>query len=242
MDNGEIILLIFIFLIILIYIASYSKECAIVIASITTMIMYLLNMRNKKNNYECRNSEAEAENEALRLLGASDEENHHQKEKYLDYDQNLLSDYPSEPYMVKPFEDIDINEHDRSIPKNHELSFDDLDISYPGAIDLDQIESEDYRDMGHVDAKEKKIQFKMKGNVTFDLNRTKGNDEIPDEWSNDEIMDGDEQMYNNSRARALNANVRADMGTIRKKEFMDRFVTDELNRSEAEVWWGAADY
>src|SRR6185295_12012705 len=96
------------------------------------------------------------------------------------------------------------------------LTYEDLDLEYPGAVELDQIESDDYLWMGHVDAKEVNNSYKMRGDVTFDLNRTKGNDDIPTEWSNDAVLDGDEQITNNARARALNANVRSDMGTIRR--------------------------
>ena len=251
MDNGELILICFIFLIILIYVAAYSRECAVVAASIIALIAYVLNSKNK-DGYECRNcvtynSGARQEQDAMRLLG-TDLDQCPSKEGYLDYNQNLLSDYPSQPYMVDPSvpgierQMLEAGKLVKGMPKDKVLTFGDLDLDYPGAIQLDQIESEDYSIMGHVDAQERPVGPNMPGDVTFDLNRTKGDDDTPNEWSNSAVLDGDEQIVNSERARALNANVRADLGTIRKKEFMERFVQDELNEMEDLNWYGRADY
>ena len=240
-DNNELLLICFIFLIILIYVISCTKEAAIIIASFTALIIYLLNMRKRDGFCINDNNGSKQEEDALRLLGNDF------KESYVDYDQNLLTDYASEPYMVSPSQ-AELEPLKQSSAefnhklKNNTLTYDDLDLDYPGAVEIDQIESSDYTWMGHVDAQEQKIGYKMPGDVTFDLNRTKGNDDLPTEWSSSAVLDGDEQMANNRRARALNTNVRAAMGTIRKKEFMDRFVTDELNEFGEKIWWGRADY
>lgn len=262
MDNGELILICFIFLIVLIYVASYSRECAVVAASIVALIAYVLNSKNK-SGYTCvtYDSGARQEQDAMRLLGTDLDEcpqkeedlslgrkDSQHSEGYLDYNQNLLSDYPSEPYMVSPSlptiegKLILSSKPVKGLPKDRVLTFGDLDLNYPGAVELDQIESSDYTIMGHVDAQERKVGPNMPGDITFDLNRTQGNDDTPDEWDSSAVLDGDEQIVNSERARALNANVRADMGTIRRKEFMDRFVTDELNEAADEIWWGRADY
>lgn len=225
-----------------------SKEQWCIIASFGALIIYLLGVKKrKKNKFNCvnNNNGAKQEEDALKLLGM----NFDKKEGYVDYNQNLLTDYASEPYMVSPSEVRLESQEMNYIPKNFDhklrnntLTYNDLDLSYPGAVEIDQIESDDFAWMGHVDAKEQKIGFNMPGDVTFDLNRTKGNDDIPTEWSNDAVLDGDEQIVNSSRSRALNANVRADMGSIRKKEFMDRFVTTELDEVQDREWWGRADY
>ena len=255
MDNGELILLCFIFLIILIYIASYCRESAIIISSLGALIAYLWNM--KKNKFEspsngCVNYDngSKEEEDGLRLLGI---EQKSPKEGYLDYNQNLLSDYSSEPYMVEPSIirlDAELLRdgkpiHDKAMLaklKQNTLTHKDLDLTYPGAIVLDQLESDDYALMGHIDASEQKNAFHMKGDVTFDLNRTKTDDDIPTEWSNSAVLDGDEQIVNLARSKALNANVRADMGTINRKNFMDRFVATELDEVQDREWWGRADY
>jgi hypothetical protein len=220
-----------------------SKESTIIIISFGALIIYLLNMNKQSSKFTCVNNDngAKQEEDALKLLGAD-----FAKEGYVDYNQNLLTDYASEPYMVEPSQTLATgqkpihNFHDKLI--NNTLTYEDLDLNYPGAVELDQIESQDFAWMGHVDAPEQKIGYNMPGDVTFDLNRTKGNDDIPTEWSNDGVLDGDEQIVDNMRSRALNANVRSDMGTIRRKEFMERFVQDELDEFGQREWWGRADY
>src|SRR5271165_3409500 len=74
MSNGELILICFIFLIILIYVASYSKDVAIILTSIIALITYLLYLK-KKDGFDCvnNNNGAKQEDDVFRLLGTGAE-------------------------------------------------------------------------------------------------------------------------------------------------------------------------
>lgn len=228
MLNEEAIVIIFILLVALVIISSHYTECAILIVSIIALISYLIYLRRGKQKMSNPGLQAVSQSEARRLM-ESPVHAHSNTGDYLDYDQNLLSDYPSDPYITKP--------QLLEIPGNPESEDFDIDY-YPGAVDFDDIESEDYINSGHTDRKEKPIQ----NDVTFDLNRTNADGLIPSEYADNSIIDGDEAIVNLARAKGENGSTRAVSGRVREKNFMERFVADEMNEFEGRIWYGNADY
>ena len=114
---------------------------------------------------------------------------------------------------------------------------------YKGAIDVDiQSEYESGAKWGHRDRTAYETGFSPLGNP-FDTDRIAYPAALGpciDDEAHGANIDGDE--LNVYHARSRNDNTRVIAGTIRRKEFMDRFLREELEEEEDSRWWGRHEW
>jgi hypothetical protein len=107
---------------------------------------------------------------------------------------------------------------------------------YPGAIDLDEYDSE--ATYGHRDLTEGDNDFVPYGNPfnTGRIAAPPAADSCIDDEANDDQIDGDER--NTYQTRARNDATRATAGTMNRRQAMDKFFREECEESDDQMWWG----
>jgi hypothetical protein len=108
--------------------------------------------------------------------------------------------------------------------------------SYPGAIDLDEYDSEAV--YGHRDLTEGDNDFVPYGNPfnTGRIAAPPAADSCIDDEATDDQIDGDER--NTYQVRARNDATRVTAGTMNRREAMDKFFREECEENDDQMWWG----
>lgn len=130
--------------------------------------------------------------------------------------------------------------HSVQVPKG--LPYDE---GYRGAIDaagdIDH-DSADTAPWGHPDRTAYGSDYMAVGNP-YDLDRIGSPGAAPpgiDDEAIGGLLDADE--LNTYHARSRNDNTRVWAGAIRRKEFMDRYLREELEEEEDSQWWGRHEW
>ncbi len=112
----------------------------------------------------------------------------------------------------------------------------DLPGEYPGAIDFDEYDSDP--EYGFRDLADNDNALAPQGNP-FNLNRvafTTAAGPCLDDEANDDMIDGDERVTYQARAR--NDATRVTAGTMNRRKMMEKYLNEEVLEAEEREWWG----
>jgi len=121
-------------------------------------------------------------------------------------------------------------------PPPHDLGPPVLLRGYPGAIDINEYDSEP--GWGHRDRTERDNEFAPEGNP-FNFNRLNAPSAAGaciDDEANDDALDGDERM--NYQARSRNDPTRVTAGTMNRRRDFDKYLREEVEEEDDREWWG----